>query len=215
MLTSKAGSSILYLPHLFLLPPSFGIRWELATLENNIFLLMNDIYTTNKSRMGAAAHMYPYVPWCVGRSFGLDHTCEFKSCIVRVMRFIKILCRAVDNPNAPKSAPGHEFYWFKWAGSMITWNPFVHKKEEVVVCLFVYHICLVCCYEQYPCNRCIFINLSLVLCKNNGHESCSLIVWHFLIFSIKIFMVQIPLTLIVTIEKKFYVLLRKYFCPYL
>ena len=120
MLTSKAGSSILYLPHLFLLPPSFGIRWELATLENNIFLLMNDIYTTNKSRMGAAAHMYPYVPWCVGRSFGLDHTCEFKSCIVRVMRFIKILCRAVDNPNAPKSAPGHEFYWFKWAGSMIT-----------------------------------------------------------------------------------------------
>ena len=28
------------------LPPSLGIGWELATLENNIFLLMNGIYTT-------------------------------------------------------------------------------------------------------------------------------------------------------------------------
>ena len=48
--------------------------------------------------------------WCVGRSLGLGHNCGFRSCLVRVVCFIKMLCHNMDSPNGPRGAPHHEFF---------------------------------------------------------------------------------------------------------
>ena len=45
------------------------------------------------------------------RNLGLGHTCGSKSCLIRVMRFTKILYHDVDSPNTPKGA--QRVFWLQ------------------------------------------------------------------------------------------------------
>ena len=65
------------------------------------------------------SHLYAYnifsqfLPTRRGRSLRLYQTCMYRSCLVRVVQFVKMFCYNVNSPDAPKSAPCHEYYGFK------------------------------------------------------------------------------------------------------
>ena len=62
------------------------------------------------------------------------HTCRFRSCLVRIVHFAKMLCHDMNGPNILEDAPHHEFYRFKWVGSMITCvRPFSFFGKETVI----------------------------------------------------------------------------------
>ena len=62
------------------------------------------------------------------------HTCRFRSCLVRIVHLAKMLCHDMNGPNILEDAPRHEFYRFKWVGSMITCvRPFSFFGKETVI----------------------------------------------------------------------------------
>ena len=72
--------------------------------------------------------------WCVDWSLGLGHTCGSKNCLIRVVRFIKILYYNVDSPNAPKGAP--RVFWLQvgWVNDRMrkTFFFFYKKKKQII-----------------------------------------------------------------------------------
>ena len=81
----------------------------------------------------------PLGKWCVGRSPGLNYIYVSKSCLVRIVRFVKkMLYYDMDSFNASNGAPHLEYYEFKWVGSMITCvKLFIKKKKKILLELFL------------------------------------------------------------------------------